>query len=199
MWFNYSEGQALWLLPPQEQLCLWDIRRDNYSRSCGLGDLIALRKKKIPENTEHPRACMHAHTHDALRALVTVIRVLPREACSRLMCLIVGQEKRRARTTWGHTVYVENVTRTATVTRLTVVPLYRGTRMTHMGRDNGNTERREGRAVFQLMWRGCFHWNPELHITVAMWQQLQSNLSVFNIVANDIALYELSLFLSPQS
>lgn len=102
MWFNYSA--ALWLLPPQEQLCLWDIRRDNYSRSCGLGDLIALRKKKIPENTEHPRACMHAHTHDALRALVTVIRVLPREACSRLMCLIVGQEKRRARTTWGHTV-----------------------------------------------------------------------------------------------
>lgn len=148
MWFNNSEGQALWLLQPQEQPCLWDIRRDNYSRSCGLGDLIALRKKKIPENTEHPRACMHAHTHDALRALVTVIRVLPREACSRLMCLIVGQEKRRARTTWGHTVYVENVTRTATVTRLTVVPLYRGHGWRTWGGTTGTRKEERGEPCF---------------------------------------------------
>lgn len=69
---------------------------------------------------------------------------------------------------YGHTVYGENVTGTATVTGLAVMPLCRATRMTHMMRDNGKTGRRVGRVVFQLIWCGCFHLNPELHITVGL-------------------------------
>lgn len=54
----------------------------------------------------------------------------------------------------GHTAYGENVTRTATVTGLAVMPLCRATRMTHAMRDNEKTGRREGesRVSVDLVW-----------------------------------------------
>lgn len=63
------------------------------------------------------------------------------------MCLDVIVKEKGEREPQGD-VYGGNVTSTATMTRLTVMPLCRGTRMTHMMRDNGKRERSGERQVF---------------------------------------------------
>lgn len=123
------------------------------------------------ENIDH---CTRTHAHTRCSVCSITCDTSRPQGCVPLAHVSHGHCLRGER---RGDMYGGNVARTASVT---VMPLCRGTRMTHMLRDRGTTERGVGRDVF-FNYCGCFHLNPGLHIDV---KSHQFQLGAFLISVN---------------